>query len=213
MARKKKKQRDQLVKAGILPARGSKPKSGAQLRQIYKHSKPTPETVMRKAEALGAIKTIRETDADGNEVVRQIVPRSFNWNQATEPLDVLLHCSRLPGRDKATISEAEYVAAMRLGYLRFAVLGRRGPSLSQFHMAENISSDHAPDRALTDEEKLEAAERAHERWFDAMEHLKVRAPLSISPLHTLLDGEWPRTAGIRRAIKGLEVLVKLWRIV
>lgn len=213
---KKKKRRNLLISAGIIPARSAKQKSGAQLRQTYRRAKPTRELILHKAEALGLLEVVEVRDPDTGQVTgtRRQPSKKLDWNTSVEPLDILLHRGR--GRARSNdlfISEQEHVAAMRLGYLRHAVLGRRGPSMCRYAIAEELSSDHAPDRAMTDEEKAEAAEVAHDRWFEAMGYLKERAPLAIGPLHTLLDGEWPRDVQVRRAIKGLEVLVRIWRIV
>lgn len=213
---KKKKHKNLRIAPGILPDRGEKQKSGAQLRQIYRRAKPTRELMLHKAEALGLVEVVDVVDDCTGEVIgtRLEPSKEFDCNASVEPFDVLL--SRGKGRRASNtlfITEQEHVAAMRLGFLRHAVFGRRGPSMCRYAIAEDLSSDHAPDRAMTDEEKAEAAEVAHDRWFEAMEYLKERAALSIGPLHTMLDGNMPRDVQVRRAIKGLGILVKIWRIV
>ena len=187
MAGRKKDKRKRLRKAGILPARGAKAASGAQLRK-NRGDGPTPELVRQKARALG------------------VTAAELDWNASTAPLDVLL--------SKGMITERQHAAAMRLGYLRRMVLGRQGPTMMNWQiLVDQVSSEHAPDRALTDEEKLEAAERAHILYMEAVDDLDLHMPGDgVSSLQSILDGSWPTIKRIYHAVEAMNRLAALWRM-
>lgn len=98
---------------GIIPARTAKQASGAQLRHIYQHGKPTKQMLLRKARALSV--TVWKMDDDGNRY--ETVPRSFNWNHSIEPFDILFYNGTRDNLStRPSITEQQCVAAMRMGY-------------------------------------------------------------------------------------------------
>jgi len=164
--------------------------------------KPTDEMVLQKARALGVAKQI--TDPETGQV-RTVVPKGFSASQSIEPLDVLLH--------RSAITPQQYSAAMRLGWIRRATLGYLGPAMMRFQMiAERISADDLDGREMTEEDREDLMKRSHERWREAMDYLKVHAPLSIGPLQCLLDRRWCSSTRLEKAVTGMEMLVRYWRI-
>lgn len=201
--RTRRERRRALIAAGILPSRGAKPKSGHQIRlEARQKVTPTDEMIRQKAQALGMAKVVK----DENGAERIVVPKGFNASVSVEPLDVLLF--------RKAITSQQYSAAMRLGWLRRVTLGNVGPTMMRFEamMAERISSEHVDGNAMTDGEREALLERCHERWREAMEQIRIHAPLSIGPLQCLLDRRWCSSPRLERAVTGMEVLVRHWRI-
>ncbi len=171
--------------SGITPYR-KKQKSGHQKRTAV--VEPTPESLHQKARAQG------------------VAFKQVNKNASTDYLDLLYHAGKLP--------EHQYKAGQKFAYLRLVTFGRQKITASmQQVIPEQLSSDDAPDRLLTDEEKAELRERQEHEYTRACHCLQTLGRAEFDSVQRLcIDGAELTWHRLLHAKKGLQTLADMWKL-
>ena len=127
-------------------------------------------------------------------------------HQSLEPFD-LLHTH---GR----ISARAHRAGTLLTYLRAVIHGRqRTTSHLQSIIRDRVSSDHAPDQALTIAELEERRENQEQAYNAALRVINRTGQGAVASVQNLLINDcWPDPATIHKANVALEALADHWSL-
>lgn len=168
---------------GIVPRR--KQKSGYAKRTATVD--PTPELLRQKAASQG------------------VPVKKVNRHQSSEAIDLLYQ--------QKQISAVEYRAGQKFSYFRIVAYGRQRITASVQMIHENLTTDHAPERSLTDEERQQLRERQENEYVRACHCLKTMGRREFEAVQVLcVDNTTLDYAQLKKARRGLRVLAEMWRL-